>query len=96
VPAWIVLQHIVPQHYLKGFCDPRPSRRQGRVLWEFRLKADGAVLQRAPKNVGRIRDYYSVPKDGAMDPAIEGALSVIESGAAPRGLFSLWMSASSP
>jgi hypothetical protein len=77
-----VLQHIVPQHYLKGFCDPQPSRRQGQVLWEFRLKDDDVVRHRSPKNVGRIRDYYSVPKNGVMDPAIEGGLSVIESGAA--------------
>src|SRR5262249_59376125 len=65
------------------FCDPQPSRRQGPVLWEFRLKGDSAVRQRSPKNVGRIGDYYSVPKDGAMDPAVETALSKIESGAAP-------------
>jgi uncharacterized protein DUF4238 len=78
-----VLQHIVPHHYLKGFCDPQPSKRQGPVVWEFRLKGDGVVRQRSPKNVGRIRDYYSVPIDGVMDPAIEGGLSTIESGAAP-------------
>src|SRR5882672_1194840 len=78
-----VLQHIVPQHYLKGFCDPQPARRQGQVLWEFRLDGDDVIRQHSPKNLGRIRDYYSVPKDGAMDPAIEGGLSVIESGAAP-------------
>ena len=76
-------QHIVPQHYLKGFCDPQPSKRQGRVLWEFRLKED-VVRQRSPKNVGRISDYYSIPKDGGvLDAAIEGGLSKIESGVAP-------------
>lgn len=78
-----MLQHIVPQHYLKGFCDPVPSKRQGRVVWEFRFK-DDVVCRRAPKNVGRIADYYSVETaDGLHNPAIEGVLSQIESRTAP-------------
>jgi hypothetical protein len=76
-------QHYIPRGYLRGFCDARTPTGQEPWLWICELR-QGLVKRRAPKNVAKRPDYYSVTRDaGEVDHVAERLLSRIESNGIP-------------
>lgn len=76
-------QHYIPRGYLRGFCDPCTPAGQEPWLWINDLR-QGVVKRRAPKNIAKRPDYYSVTRDtDDVDHLGERLLSRIESNGIP-------------
>src|SRR4051812_5970519 len=77
-------QHVIPQTYLRNFCDPRsptdwPAERPFTAsLWVHSRRLDDRPRRSAPRNVAWARDIYTLPGDDPEHPWLEEALSRLE------------------
>src|SRR5262249_2945209 len=72
-------QHFTSRFYLAGFTDPCDLSS----LWIYD-KERLSIARSSPKDAGRRRHYYSIPKiDGTRDLSVEDALAVAENQTAP-------------
>jgi hypothetical protein len=71
-------QHTVPRCYLKAWTDPDTPERQTPYVWIVD-KSTGAVSNRAPVNVFRENDFYTIRGgDGARNLTLEHGLRGLE------------------
>jgi Protein of unknown function (DUF4238) len=72
------LQHVIPNCYLKAWCDPRTPKGHSPYIW--RISKDGKRKQkRSPEKSFRANDRYTITlADGSRDLALEDSLSSIE------------------
>src|SRR4051794_23752347 len=71
-------QHIDPECYLKGWCDPATPAGQTPYIW-IHSRDGSKKVHKAPKKVFRERDFYTITlTDGSRCLEIEDSFSVIE------------------
>lgn len=77
-------QHIIPQVYLRAFCDPRPPAAHPApkpfmpALWVHSPSLEGTPRRVAPKNVAHAHRAYTLKQDNPDRPWIEESLSRLE------------------
>lgn len=70
-------QHVIPNSYLKSWCDINTPPNQDPYIWIFDKESHQAK-NKAPANSFCENDFYTVHKDGGKDLYIEAQFSKIE------------------